>query len=165
MVLGPDREPLVPGVEARTARHRPALEPAVRLEPQVPVQPRRIVLLHHQHRRLLALAADRRGVGLGCAGKVPLRGIFGERIGRAIRHDQPALRLGDDLAAGFFVALRFAAGLASPALAALALTDFLSAAIRSMTLPPTGAAGSSSGVTRLPLFFILVSIRSRKAST
>src|SRR3546814_4079534 len=48
MVLGPHREAFLARIEARPACHRPALEHAVDLEPQVPVQPRRVVLLHHE---------------------------------------------------------------------------------------------------------------------
>ena len=45
MVLGPHRQALVVGIEARPLGHRPALEHAVQLEPEVPVQPGRVVLL------------------------------------------------------------------------------------------------------------------------
>ena len=45
MVLGPYREALDRRIGRRTFGHRPAFEHAVRLDPEVPVQPRRIVLL------------------------------------------------------------------------------------------------------------------------
>jgi hypothetical protein len=48
MILGAHGEPLLPGRERRPARHRPALERAVKLEAEVPVQPARRVLLHHE---------------------------------------------------------------------------------------------------------------------
>src|SRR5437868_11613709 len=45
MVLGAHREALLVGIEAGPLRNCPALEHSVELEPEVPVQPRGIVLL------------------------------------------------------------------------------------------------------------------------
>src|SRR5690606_28048158 len=46
VVLGLHREPAILRVEARLFRHRPALQHAVVLEPEVVMEPARIVLLH-----------------------------------------------------------------------------------------------------------------------
>ena len=70
VVLGVHREPLLVRIEARAARHRPALEHAVELEPQVVVQATRSMTLDHED------AARRRNgaaVGLGRATKLRLR--------------------------------------------------------------------------------------------
>ncbi len=48
MVLDLDRQALVARVERRPLGHRPGLEDPVEFEPQVEVQPRRVVLLHHE---------------------------------------------------------------------------------------------------------------------
>jgi hypothetical protein len=56
MILDMDREPLLAGNEARTARHRPALHHAVELEPQIIMQAARGVLLNDE---AIALASRR----------------------------------------------------------------------------------------------------------
>ena len=48
VVLGVHREPLLAGIEARALRHRPALQHAVELEPEIIVQAPRGVLLHDE---------------------------------------------------------------------------------------------------------------------
>ena len=48
MILDLDREALVVRIERRPARHRPGLEDAVELEPQIVMQPRGGVLLDHE---------------------------------------------------------------------------------------------------------------------
>src|SRR5262245_40268930 len=48
VVFGLDCEALVVGDEARTVRHRPALEHAVELEPEVVMEPPGSVHLHHE---------------------------------------------------------------------------------------------------------------------
>src|ERR1051326_9230336 len=48
MVFGANRKPLLARHQARSSRHRPALEHAVELEPQIVMQPARRVLLHHE---------------------------------------------------------------------------------------------------------------------
>src|SRR5690606_31532975 len=52
MVLHLDREPLVLGVARGSARYGPRLEHPVHLEPQVVVEPRRIMLLDDEARVL-----------------------------------------------------------------------------------------------------------------
>ena len=65
MVLGAHRQPLLAQRQARAARHRPALERAVELEPQVVMQPARIVLLHDETAPAVVRAAA--GVGMRAA--------------------------------------------------------------------------------------------------
>ena len=48
MVLGTHREALVGGIEARAARHRPALHDAVELEAKIVVETAGVVHLHHE---------------------------------------------------------------------------------------------------------------------
>ncbi len=48
MIFHLDRQPLVVGIERGAARHRPRLEHAVKLQPEVIMQPGRIVLLNHE---------------------------------------------------------------------------------------------------------------------
>jgi hypothetical protein len=55
MVFGAHRQPLLVRVDARPARDGPAFQHAVHLEAEIPVQPRGIVLLHHE-----AIAVPRR---------------------------------------------------------------------------------------------------------
>jgi hypothetical protein len=55
MILGVHGEALVACDEARPARDRPALEHAVELEPQVEVQPPRIMPLHHEREGAFAV--------------------------------------------------------------------------------------------------------------
>ncbi len=49
MVLRADRQALVGRVEAGPLGDRPALEHAVDLQSQIPVQPGGVVLLNHEH--------------------------------------------------------------------------------------------------------------------
>ena len=67
VVLDPDRQPLHRRVERRLVRHRPALEHAVGLQPEVVVQPGGVVLLDDEDRLLVGLA--RAGAGSGVARK------------------------------------------------------------------------------------------------
>ena len=48
VILDLDRQPLVVRIDRGTARHRPGLEDAVELEPEIVMQPRRVVLLDHE---------------------------------------------------------------------------------------------------------------------
>src|SRR5580693_3540216 len=60
MVLDLDREPLLAGDEARAAGHRPALQDAVQFEPEIVMEPPRIVLLHDEAVAALGLPGDLR---------------------------------------------------------------------------------------------------------
>src|SRR5687768_2229221 len=83
-----------------------------------------------------------------------LRGLAAGLAGVGLALSAPLFR-----AAGFF-----AGALAAPAPSGFSI-DFLSAAIRSMTLAPLGRAGSSSGVTLPRLALSLRATRSFSAST
>ncbi len=48
MVLDLDREPLVVRIERGTARHCPRFENAVELQPEIVMQPSRVMLLDHE---------------------------------------------------------------------------------------------------------------------
>ena len=48
MVLDLDRQPLVVRIERGTARHRPGFEDAVEFQPEIVMQPGRVVLLDHE---------------------------------------------------------------------------------------------------------------------
>ena len=48
VILDLDRQPLVVGIERRPPGHRPGLEDAVELQPQIVMQPGRVVLLDHE---------------------------------------------------------------------------------------------------------------------
>ena len=70
MVFGADREALVVGIEAGAARDRPALEHAIQLQPEIPMEARRVVLLHHEdlaglHRELSGRLGGAREIALG----------------------------------------------------------------------------------------------------
>src|SRR5262249_51016250 len=81
VVFGLHREPLFVGDEARPVRHRPALEHAVELEPQVIVQAPRSVHLHHE---FAAEIGPPRWSGLAVVAELPLALIFGQRgLGRS----------------------------------------------------------------------------------
>jgi bifunctional non-homologous end joining protein LigD len=73
-----DGEPLVVGNEARPARHCPGFEHAVHLQPQIPVQPRRVVLLDHE--TMAGPLRDRAGRLRGL-GEIALGIVAGERVG------------------------------------------------------------------------------------
>src|SRR2546421_12908597 len=82
MVLDADRESLHRRVERRLPRHRPALEYAVCLEPEVVVQPRGVVLLDHEDWLLVRL--DPAGRRLGRLAEITLGAVLAQ--GR--RHDR-----------------------------------------------------------------------------
>ena len=132
VILGPHREPLCIGIGRRALGNRPAFQHTVVLQPQVPVQPGRVVLLDHEDPVLAAFARlTRRLLG---AGKIALCVILGEWIGFA----HQALFF---LRADFF-------GFSSS-------TDFFSAAIRSITLPEPPPDGSSTSSTMVVSPFAL----------
>ncbi len=90
VILGADREPLLADDQARSARHRPALERAAELEPQIVMHPARIVLLHDEL-AAVARAAFRLGLGrglgfgLGGAAEIALLLVGRERIAARCR--------------------------------------------------------------------------------
>ena len=67
VILDMDGEPLVVGIEARAARDRPALHDAVEFEPQVVVQPGRVMLLDD-----IAVAARARLAAARLGGNIEL---------------------------------------------------------------------------------------------
>ncbi len=79
MVLGPHRQPLDIGIGRWPLGHRPALEHPVDFEPQVPVEPGRVVFLDDEE------IAARAGLGLarrlGRLPEIALGIVAGERIG------------------------------------------------------------------------------------
>jgi hypothetical protein len=77
MILHFDREPLVMGIERRALRHRPGLEDTVELEPQIVMQPARIMLLDHEPP---LLRGRNRCVATGFGGllEIPLLSIGGQ---------------------------------------------------------------------------------------
>ena len=85
VVLGAYGEPLLGRVEAGAARHRPALQHAVELGPEIEVQPARAVLLDHERAALPARADP--ALRLGGAREVALLVIGLERRGAAGGHD------------------------------------------------------------------------------
>ncbi len=78
MVLGADREALLVGVDARPARHRPALEHAVDFETEIPMEARGVVLLDDE---AVAVAGLERAGGLGGLREIALGVVCGERVG------------------------------------------------------------------------------------
>ncbi len=81
VVLGPHRDPVVAGRPGDVSRQRPRHEYAVTLQPQVPVQPTRVVLLDHEPRGLNRPALSPIPRRLGRRTEVPLRAISTERVG------------------------------------------------------------------------------------
>ena len=77
MIFDLHRQPLVVRIERGAARDRPGFEDAVEFQPEIVVQPRRVMLLDHEapplRRRHLRLAA-----GLGGLFEIPLLSIGGE---------------------------------------------------------------------------------------
>ena len=148
MVLGPHRQPLVIGIEAGALGHCPALEDTVQLQTEIKMQPAGSVLLHDEAvcRTLFDLA--RRFAGLM---EVAPEIIVGKGVG-CLRHGYPALLDLPPDEVFFFEPLSDS-------------TDFFSAAIRSMTLPPGAASSSTSSRTFSPPDLRLAAINSFSAST
>ena len=146
VIFGPDRKALVLGVPAWSSRHRPAFQHAVDFKPKIEVQSRCIMFLNHEGvARTLGNAAR----WFFRFRKVASAIIIGKRVGT--RHGQARFFAGDFLGAGFAL---------SPE-----LTDFFSAAIRSMTLlPRLTAASSVSSMTFRPFDFFFFSISRSSAS-
>ena len=82
MVLDMDRQPLFRGVGARTLRHRPALQDAVELEPEIVMQPARGVLLDDKGELPARGRAHRSARRLGGFLEIALSPVFGQRHGR-----------------------------------------------------------------------------------
>src|SRR5438093_1417174 len=76
MVLGVNGEASFPGLEWRTVRHSPGREDAAHLEPNVPVETRRVVPMHHVAPRLFTLRLL--ALRLRCAAEVAFALIIGE---------------------------------------------------------------------------------------
>jgi len=97
MVFGAHGEPLVADRKARPARHRPALEHAVELEPQIVVGAARGMFLHHelQSRGLAALLRRLFRLRLGRAGKVAFADVVLERVLARPRWLRPITRVHD----------------------------------------------------------------------
>ena len=74
VVLGAHRQPVLIRVRGDTTRHGPGREGAFVLEPQVPVQPASVVLMHHEAGLAGALAVLA-ALRLGCRAEVSLRAI------------------------------------------------------------------------------------------
>ena len=84
MVLGAHGEPLFAHDQAWSPRHRPALERAAELEPQIVVDPARVVLLHDELPALALVGAALR-LGLRRAAKVALLLVVLERVAAGSR--------------------------------------------------------------------------------
>jgi hypothetical protein len=82
MVLGLDGEPLLAGIEGRSARHRPRFQDAVALQAEIVMQPARRMLLDDEQQRPVAARAHR-GRRLRGDGERALGRVFGEA---AFRH-------------------------------------------------------------------------------
>src|SRR5262249_11662042 len=80
VVLGLDRESLLRRVVARALRAGPAREDAVDLEPQVVVEPGRIVLVHHEPKSAGGCGGDAPRCGLGGDGEVAFLAVLLEGI-------------------------------------------------------------------------------------
>ena len=82
MVLDVDGEVTLTGLERDPVRHRPARERAVALEPEVVVEPARVVALNDEDRlaRALSRALERLRRGL----RIALAAVFGKLLGHRI---------------------------------------------------------------------------------
>ena len=83
MILGADRQAIVLGIDRRTARYRPAFEHASNLEAEIPVQARRVMLLHD---KAVALGPARLALGLGGFREVAFLVVRGDVEGGAFGH-------------------------------------------------------------------------------
>jgi len=81
MVLGAHRESLVGGIGARPPGHRPAFKHAVDLEPEVVMEPRRIVLLDDEAPAVCLRAGFNLARRLGGQLEVALGVILGKGVG------------------------------------------------------------------------------------
>jgi hypothetical protein len=81
VVLGAHREPLDLGIGRGSLGHRPRLQDAIGLEAEVPVQPRRVVLLHDE--AVAAFAARALSGGLGGLPEVALAVVLGKKVAGA----------------------------------------------------------------------------------
>ena len=101
MVLDLDGEPLLAGVEARSLRHRPALQDAVELETEIEVQPARLVLLDDERESGAAafLREGRLPAGSGVFRKSRLRRYSSSAMPPATRqgchHESVTRRVGE----------------------------------------------------------------------
>src|SRR3546814_13038983 len=82
MILGPHRGTRAGGVGARPLGHRPALEHAVRFEPEIVMEPCRVMLLDDEAMPSLTFLAFRDlARGFGGQLEIALLPILGERVG------------------------------------------------------------------------------------
>ena len=80
MVLDMDGQPLLPRIEARSLRHRPALQDAVELEAKIIVQPPRRMLLDDKGEPGAGFLMRRRGARrLRRLAEIPFASVFLER--------------------------------------------------------------------------------------
>src|SRR5262249_30842168 len=103
MVLDVHGQALFIGIDARALRHSPALENAVELEPEVPVQPRRVVLLDDE---AIALALELSPARLLRLREVALAVVGLDVERNAAGHGYALLRAGV-LSGSFFFAVGF----------------------------------------------------------
>src|SRR5437879_12460753 len=75
MILGPYSQPLDSGVERRPLGHGPGCQDSVHLQPEVVVQPGRIMLLDYKDAVAARAAPDATG-GFGCLTELPLSAVF-----------------------------------------------------------------------------------------
>src|SRR5260370_20795989 len=80
MVLHVDGEMVLLGVGGHALWHGPRNQNAIALEPEIPVQAARVVLLHHEPRRPGRLAGDL-GAGFGCFLEIALGLVLRELLG------------------------------------------------------------------------------------
>ncbi len=90
MVLDLDRQPLDRRIERRTLGHRPRLEGAVELQPEIVVQARGVMALHHEAQRLAGGDGRLAGRLLGLA-EVALGAIGGETVLALFAHGLTAV--------------------------------------------------------------------------
>ena len=88
VVFGVHREMVALRIGRDALRHRPRCEYAVALEPKIPVQRARVMLLHHEpgDRLLLRGALRTRAARLGCRVEVALAFVLLERLLTLARH-------------------------------------------------------------------------------
>src|SRR6185369_2973894 len=144
MVLGAHRQPVLARVQARAFRNRPALQDAVELQPEIPVQSRGVMLLDDE---AVAFALERAPPRLLRPREVAFL-VVGLDVERDLgRHNYALLRAG--AFSGSFLAEAFLAADFLDLASALPFFSsprlFFSAAIRSMTFEPLGGGASASG--------------------
>ncbi len=82
VILDVDREVILLGVGRDAFGHRPGHENAALLEPEIPMQAARVVLLHDEPRRLGLLARDL-GARFGCLFEIAFGLVLGKFLGHS----------------------------------------------------------------------------------